>query len=311
MNLYENAKILKEEDSGGHGDKWHIFAIDDETFMSTTIPLVLENSILLKSNTHLEADEHKDEVQGGLLYYTEEHEVCGITAVIARLKDGSNQFISMYPEFSGKRFKTSIEEIELFPNQYEARLDLSLIDFPQTITIFDTRFLNNRFMYEKDKVYDVDIAALAYSMVPLKSEPIIIDNPKDIERHHATRYWAEKYGYYEKEDEEKALILYRDEADISIEPIVIETNQMSMWFEDDTYTDDLRYSGVIRDFIIDDLFILGVAFSCYYVGFTFLDEEFILPFYVSKATLKDGWEPSCGDYVSGYAWLHGKVREVS
>lgn len=224
---------------------------------------------------------------------------------------GTNQFISMYPEFSGKRFKTTIEQIELFSNQYEARLDLSLIDFPQTITIFDTHFLNNRFMYEKDKVYDADIAALAYSMVPLKSKPIIIDNPKDIEQHHATRYWVEKHGSYKQEDEDKALMLYRDEADISIEPIVIKTNQMAMWFGDDTYTDDFRYSGVIRDFIIDDLCILGVSFTCFYIGFSFLDEEFILPFYVSKETLENGWEPSCGDYVSGYAWLHGKVSVVS
>lgn len=88
MKLYENAKILKEENSGGHGNKWYVFTMDDETFMSTTIPQVLENSILLKSNTHLEENEYHDEVQGGLLYYTEEHYECGIMAVIARLKDG-------------------------------------------------------------------------------------------------------------------------------------------------------------------------------------------------------------------------------
>lgn len=113
------------------------------------------------------------------------------------------------------------------------------------------------------------IAGHAYSMHLLDEKPIIIDDVEAVERHHATRYWVEKHGIYEVKNLDKALALYRNEAEISTESIVIDTNQMCMWMNDDVHTDDLRYSGVVKDFLIDSFSLLGVTFHCYYVGITF------------------------------------------
>ena len=304
--MFRHKKILSEEESGGHGDKWGVFSEDTEQFLSYALPHVLENS--QKLDPPIQSLQEND-VDGVLLRY-EEGKDCGAVAVIATSEE-ENLLVSLYPECKGAVYETYIDGIELFPNRYEARLKVVVPGIEKEITLFDTRFLYLGPVYEEGTLYRTEIAALAYRIQRVDSDPIIIDNPEEIERYNATTYWVEKYGYYEKSDEENAIKLYRSESEMSMEPIVIHTDKMSMWLEDYLYKDEVHFRGRIEEIVPQEFHLLGARFGCYRIAIDLSGErEMVLPFYVLRDDMAEksmGFD--VGEYVEGVAWVHGFIKQ--
>lgn len=52
MKLIDNAKLLTEEEAGGHGDKWQVFMENTEIEISSMIPNILEKSFLTSESKY-------------------------------------------------------------------------------------------------------------------------------------------------------------------------------------------------------------------------------------------------------------------
>ena len=305
MKLYEKREVLREEEAGGHGDKWLVFSGEPELFVGEIIPKVVENSQLIPPP---ESGEDGEEPPGWLLKYPQ-REGCGIVAVIAREGEEGRYLTSMYPECEGLSLPVRIESIELFPHELEARLVALPEGLEKEITFFDTRFLYQGKRYEDGRLYRAKLALLAYEIEAARSDPIVIDDPLQIEKYHARLYWVEKYGIYEKSDEERALELYRREAEISHEPIVIPTDDMSIWIEDNPYRDEVYFQGRVEKVIDEEIELLGARFRCYHISILFdSDEKLLLPCYVHTEHVAKEAKFAPGEMVRGYGWVHGYVE---
>jgi|GEM_PF-6735157 len=300
MGLYEKARLLSEEEAGGHGDVWDLFDKGVDDFLVRRLPILLKHADPLP-------DPQTSPTRGKLLRYRENNDI-GIIAAVEITDEDRMLLSSLYPEFRGIEHQAQIEEIELFPNRLEARVVISLPNILKEITFFDTRFLIAGRQYEEDSRYTVELAALAIYVEKAKSDPIVIDDPEEIEKYRARMHWLQTHDRYTQEEEAQALELYRREVDGPLEPVVLQTNQMSIWLDERGREDLVLFQGEIVKILPNETEIFGNRFKCFHIAIHFFpDDDLILPLYIHTKLISEDKSFQCGDYIFGDAWIHGHV----
>lgn len=321
--LFEAARLLSDEEAGGHGDRWGVFEEDVERFIGKWIPVALAQGEVVSLGTPSDIGQDRLVAAGepkaaGLLFSDrpEDRGRAGMLALIAlNVQDEAtgkahNILYSAYPFFAeGVLVEANVAEIGLFPNRLEARLELS----PENevpLILFDTLFWKHRGLYRTGETRPFSVAALAYSMAPAQDREFVIDDPEQIRRFRARDAWVKAHGMWSKEDEAASLAAWHPESPEDLEPIRISTGAMAAYLPHSAGpADDAFYQGEVVKVTPSVHVLFGILF--WRVDVVVLrpgDNDFVLPFYVVESLFPEGWVPKPGDYVSGTAWVQGYLR---
>ena len=174
--LFDTRRELTNGEAGGHGDRWSVFADDVSAFINQWLGKAIAESevpsIGVTDTTGLDTFASYDEPDGCSLLYTglpKGESLNGLMGVIHQVpgssdREPSSQLYSAFPFFGeGVEIEAMVEQVCLFPNRLEARLELSLA-IGGLIEPFDSLFWLHRAMYRKGEVYRFSIAALAYQI---------------------------------------------------------------------------------------------------------------------------------------------------
>lgn len=159
--MYNNPNIISADDVQmyqTHGD--HIAAVmDTETFIKEYLQKILSESKLVSkvsTDVFLESEEPYVTDVFSLLYGNED---MGISALIATDKaKTSNQFVSAYPVFFGKKLRVKVNTVWVWSNRMEATVECSFKDF--TFSFFATDYSANKDAYVPGKEIDIKVGAL-------------------------------------------------------------------------------------------------------------------------------------------------------
>lgn len=325
--LFFQARVMSDEEAGGHGERWELFAENAKEIIANWLPTAINNSKVVELGVHDKASNAELIASGeyqaaGLLYSDRKHDenLAGMLLVIAinvqdePSGDVHNKLVTAYPFFTeGAQIDTVVESIDLFPNRTEAVITLLHGD-EMSLHVFDTLFYNHRALYRKGQKARFSIAALAYSMEPADTQTFTIDDPEKIRRHRASEAWAKKYGYwFKEEDEETALAQWEPETPEDLEPIRISTEQMAAYFPS-SYGggNDFSYRGEVTGIKPEAHVLFGMPVWRIDVTVSRLmgDVDFTLPFYVTEKAFAEGWRPKVGEYVAGTAWMQGYMMST-
>lgn len=316
--LLNTARELTEEEAGGHGNRWGAFADDIDTFIETWLPVAVEQGKVVALGVADESS-HEElvatrEVRGmGLLYADREEDRgrSGMLAVIAMDVEGSegeraNVLASAFPFFAeGLTYPVEVQEIALYPNRLEARLELAVAG--TLVFAFDPLFYQHRGLYRRGETCTFSLAALAYGMEPTGDEEIVIDDPERIRAFRARDAWVEAQGMWTQEDEAAALAAWEPSSPADLEPIRIDLSRGAMLMpSEDGPADDAFYQGEVIRVVPAAHVLFGVSLWRVEVVVARPDElALALPFYVTEHHFAEGWRPQPGDYVKGAAWVQG------
>lgn len=322
--LFETARLLTEDEAGGHGGRWALFDDNVEEFFSNWLQLALQDGVSLKHD----ADSHEfserrllslGEPQAAGIFYSDDPEqiLAGMLSVIAlnveceETGETASQFYSAYPVFQeGIRFKATVKEIGLQPNRLEAWLELQ-IGNERSITAFDTLFWQNRAVYQVGETYDFTVSALAYSIELVdKKDEVVIDDPDQVRQFRAQSAYMGEHGRWDREaDGDKTLDEWKPESPEDLEPIHISMAEMCAYLP--CYggvADDAEFRGEIVNVVPACFRLFNVSFWKVDIVVTRIDEEaIIIPFYIAEDSIPDHWQPKVGDYAQGMCWVQAQL----
>jgi hypothetical protein len=297
LTPFEDAIIeLSEEDAGGHGDHWSIFADTPKELIGQILPQAVREaqSAMCYADTSgaqpmpLPSEEPASAV---LSWPTQRFGVF----LVVRLDEAHkrNELVSAFPRASeGVEHVVDLEAVRLWPNRLEAQIEGLVGNGAMPIVFFDPLFARHRGFYQKDKRYHFIIAGFPYRIEVCDSPPIVIDDP---ERVRAVRRAMEPHVPTEESDSE---------------PIVIQTKGMASLFPlQDASADDYHFQGPVKSVTELDAKMLGCRtwrLRVTVARFSELsDEDFDIDLYVTEKVLGSGALPKIGDDVRGILWLQG------
>lgn len=318
--LLSTSRLLTEEQAGGHGNRWEVFAEDTGRFIAHWLPQAVEKSQVVTLGVADPAGQDwliaSGELRGmGLLYADRPEDAgrAGLLSVIAmdvedeETGQRSHQLWSAYPFFAeGIRYPVEIQEIGLYPNRLEARLELAVLGM--LTFAFDSLFYQHRGYYTAETPLVFSLAALAYHMEPAREQEVVLDDPDTIRKFRARQAWVEEHGSWsQEEDEEASLAAWQPHSPEDLKPIRIATGQMTALLPgEEGPADEAFYQGRVTAVEPQVHVLFGVSVWRVDVVVAQPDDgEFILPFYVAESIFPDGWRPGVGDQVSGTAWIQG------
>ncbi len=313
--LIDSAVELTEEEAGGHSGRWAVIDDDVSELMQHWLGLAISQATVvpvgLAEQTVLEQLISEGEPKGLALLYADSEQSAGsgMLSLIhvktdTQTQKTSNEFWSAYPFFKeGNEIVAQIDALQLFPHRLEAWLTLSLVhNRGVQMTVFDPLFWAHRSLYRAHHQYHFSVAAMAYELIPVTDEEIIIDDPEKIRQFNARRAWVEHSGSWTPANEEASLAAWQTQAEEDNEPIHISLATMTALFSVKS-SDDAEFQGAIITITPRATSIL----ECYFWRIDTLvirnDEDFILPIYVAERLFTDEWRPEVGQYVKGSVWL--------
>lgn len=313
--LIDSAIELSDEEAGGHGGHWAVFDDDVPELMQHWLSIAISQANVvplgLADQTVLEQLINQGEPRSIALLYAESEQCAGsgLLSLIhiktdTKTQKTNNELWSAYPFFKeGNEVVAEIDTLQLFPNRIEARLTLNLVhNSGAQMTVFDPLFWAHRSLYRAHQPYHFSVAALAYEMMPVTDEEIIIDDPEQIRKFHARRAWVEHSGSWTPANEEASLAAWQAQSEEDNEPIRISLATMAALFSVKS-SDDAEFQGEVVTITPRAVSIL----ECYFWRIDTLvirnDEDFILPIYVAERLFTDQWRPEVGQYVKGSVWL--------
>lgn len=314
--LLASARELTNEEAGGHGNRWGVFAQDVEDFLGQWLGVAAEQSEAAIFGIGQKSDFDTAQAMGesnvfGLLYTGQELGTArsGLVSLIHLDPGGdgrepSNQLWSAFPFLGdGVAQDAEVEEIGLFPNRIEARLTLNLPIGAQ-IMAFDTSFWQNRAVYRPDEQYRFVLSALAYRMEPAPDLKHVIEDEHQIRRYRAREAWLHTHGCWTPEDEEAALQAWVPQTAQDLEPITITMSDLAAMMPSSTGpADDAMYRGQVISVVPRAVRMLDVDFWRVDTLVTRADEDLVLPIYVAESLFGGEWRPQVGQYVTGSLWL--------
>lgn len=320
--LLNHAKMLDEEESGGHGDKFAVFDDDLDAVIATILPLATREGKIIANQLDDPSLLPEGERPAIIFHYPSDayndtDSLGGIVSIIAPIEeDGEthNTFITAYPAFESEwYYDAQINLIEIFPNTLEARLWLQIPELPFSVCVFDTLYALYRGTYEADTSYEFFLSGLAYIMSPTEGDSFTIDDPDDIRRHRATDAWIEKHGRFNREtDLETALKQWEPSSPEDLEPILFDLSRRRSYLPHDTYADDANFAGKVLKVVPDALKVAGKSFWRVDVAIgAFEDEDqsdFLIPYFITEERFKGEWRPIEGEWVAGNGWINAYAR---
>ena len=316
--LFADARVLTEDQSGGHGNRWGAFAEDLDGFIERWLPVAMEHGQVVALGA---ADDTGQAVlvaggepRGMGLFYADRQEdrgragMLGLIAMDVESQSGehSNVLWSAYPFFAeGSPYLVEVQGIGLHPNRLEARLDLAVAG--TMVFAFDPLFYKHRGLYRRGAAATFSLAALAYDMAPTGAEEIVIDDPERVRAFRAQSAWVERHGIWTQDDEAAALAAWTAQTPEDLEPIRIDLSRGAMLMPgEEGPADDAYFQGEVTRVTPSAYVLFGVPIWRVEVIVARPDDQtFILPFFVPEHRFQDGWRPSVGDYVKGSAWVQG------
>jgi hypothetical protein len=169
--LIHSAKQLTVEDAGGHGDRWSIFQ-DAVTaligsWIGTTIQEAEIPAFALTDERALELLIARGESSASALLYTGSPPGASKTGLMSLIhhdapgldRKAESRLWSAFPFFGiGLEIEAEVEDLWLFPNRIEARLELGLSG-GGLIEAFDSMFCQHRALYRQGESYRFSLSA--------------------------------------------------------------------------------------------------------------------------------------------------------
>lgn len=320
--LLFSARELTNEEAGGHGDHWGVFSDDLPEFISHWLSIVIEKSEVpalgLGDKETITNVMARGEPAAFALLYTGQapgESNAGFMSLFhpdfgGPDQEGGNRLWSTFPFFGdGIAVKATIEQIGLFPNHIEARLQLNL-EVGGSIDVFDTLFWRSRSVYRQDESYRFLVSALAYRIEPAATREHVISDEHEIRRFHARDAWAKTYGQWTPDDEEASLAAWHPECPEDLEPIRISMSEMAALMPVSSGpSDDAWFQGEVVRVTPHAVRTLDVDFWRIDAVVMRADEDLVLPIYVAEHLFDGDWRPEVGQYVSGLLWLQAYAAE--
>jgi len=316
--MLNTAQELSNEQAGGHGDRWGVFAGGDETAIRRLMRTLEKAELFdigLVDKAATEAIVATGEPLGTLLLYTGQEKGMSRTGAMSLIgqepgRTGPRQLWSAYPFFgNGVEVDGVVERLLLHPNRVEAVLEIGL-DNGAVIPAFDPLFCLHRGLYRAGETYRFSLSAMAYTMGPAEQRECVIDDPDKIRRFRATEAWATKHGKYTKEDEAAALAAWQPKTPGDLDPIRIDPSHMTILWPAGFY-DDSGYMGKVICLTPDAVRMLDTSF--WRVDVTLIsceDENLTVPIYVPENLFEGDWRPSVGKYVTGNLWMQAYAKAL-
>lgn len=314
--LLYSACALTDDEAGGHGNRWGVFADDVPALISRWLGIAVEESEIsalgLGDDAALERVVANGEPVAVALLYTGQRPGASNAGLMSLIhhdpggpgREASNQLWSAFPFFGdGVVVETEVERVCIFANRIEARLELSLPS-GALLKVFDPCFWRSRAVYRSAERYQFSVSALAYRMAPAPTREYVIDDVHEIRRFRARDAWVETHGSWTREDEEASLAAWQPESADDLEPIRIRMDEMAVLLPASSGpADDAQFQGQVVHVTPRATQVLDVAFWRVDTIVMRADEDLVLPIYVAERLFEDGWRPQVGQYVSGTLWL--------
>lgn len=316
--MLNTAQELSNEQAGGHGDRWSVFAGGDETAIRSLVTTIEKAELFgsgLMDKAATEAITATGEPLGTLLLYTGQKKGMSRTGAMSLIGQdlggtGRRQLWSAYPFFgNGVEVDGVVDGLLLYPNRVEAVLEIGL-ENGAVIPAYDPLFCLHRGLYRAGETYRFSLSAMAYTMKPAEQRECVIDVPDKIRRFHATDARATEHGKYTKEDEEAALAALQPETPDDLEPIRIDASHMTILWPTG-FSGNSGYMGEIVCLTPDAVRMLGTSF--WRVDVTLIsceDENLTVPIYVAENLFEGDWRPSVGKYVAGNLWMQAYAKAL-
>lgn len=314
--LLFSARELTEDQAGGHGNRWGVFDDDVSALIGRWLGMAVAKSEVsalgLSDKAALEmVVAHGEPAAVALLYTGQEPGAskAGLMSLIHHDAGGpgrepSNQLWSAFPFLGcGVEIEAEIEQVCLFPNRIEARLELSMVA-GGLLEAFDPCFCQTRAVYRSGERYRFTVSALAYRMGPAPALEQVIDDEHEIRRFRARDAWVKTYGHWTREDEEASLAAWHPESRDDLEPIRISMGEMAALLPSSSGpADDAQFQGEVVRVTPRAVRMMDVDFWRVDTVVMRADEDLILPIYVAERLFEGKWRPQVGQYVSGTLWL--------
>lgn len=314
--LLYSARELTDDEAGGHGNRWGVFEDDVSALIGRWLGMAVEKSEVptlgIGDNAALEQVVAHGEPTAVALLYTGQEPGASNSGLMSLIhvdaggpgREPSNQLCSAFPFLvDGIEVEAEIEQICIFPNRIEARLELSLVA-GGLIEAFDPCFWQNRAVYRSDERYRFVVSALAYRIDPASALEHVIDDEHEIRRFRARDAWVKAHGHWTREDEEASLAAWQPESPDDLEPIRISMGEMAALLPSSSGpADDAQFQGEVVRVTPRAVRILDVDFWRVDTVVMRADEDLILPIYVAERLFEGEWRPQVGQYVSGTLWL--------
>ena len=314
--LLYSARELTEDEAGGHGNRWGVFDDDVSALVGRWLGMAVEKSEVptlgMSNKAALEkVVAHGEPAAVALLYTGQEPGAtkAGLMSLIHQDAGEagqmpSNQLWSAFPFLGdGIAVEAAVEQVCLFPNRIEARLELSLAA-GGLIEAFDPCFWQNRAVYRSDERYRFLVSALAYRMEPAPALEHVIDDEHEIRRFRARDAWVKTHGHWTREDEEASLSAWQPESPDDLDPIRISMGEMAALLPSSAGpADDAQFQGEVVRVTPRSVRMLDVDFWRVDTVVMRADEDLILPIYVADRLFQGDWHPQVGQYVAGTLWL--------
>jgi hypothetical protein len=287
---------LSDEDAGGHGDHWSMFADNPSQLIGQILPQAVREaqSAMCYADTSgaRPMPLPSEEPAGTVLSWPMQR--FGVFLIV-QLSEGhkGGELASAFPRASdGVEHVVDLEVVRLWPNRLEAQIEGVVGNGAMPIVFFDPLFARHRGFYQKDGRYRFIFTGFPYRIEVCDSPPIVINDP---ERVRAMRRATEPQVSTEETDSE---------------PIVIQTKGMAALFPlQDAGADDYQFQGPVKSVTELDAKMLGCRtwrVRVTVARFSELsDEDFDIDLYVTEKALESGALPKIGDDVRGILWLQG------
>lgn len=157
---------LNESESPGHLDQLELFYEDTDELFGSLTEIISSSQIAV---TYATANKNacqklkKEEPVGFLLHWPSPDS--GLCSIIHSEREGScNSFVAVFPFLNeGSSFSCRVTETRLFSNRLEAQLVVLAGDNEElSLTFYDTRYLADRVVYQKDETYQFILRGFAY-----------------------------------------------------------------------------------------------------------------------------------------------------
>lgn len=314
--LIHAARKLTDDEAGGHGNRWSVFDDDVSALIGQWLGVAVEKSEVpvlgIGDKTAIDKVVANGEPAAVALLYTGQApgaSKAGLMSLIHQDAGGpgrepSNQLWSAFPFLGdGVEVEAEVQQVSLFPNRIEARLELSLAA-GGLIEAFDPYFWQNRAVYRSDEIYRFSVSALAYRMGAAPSLEHVIDDEHEIRRFRARDAWVKTHGNWTREDEKASLAAWHPESPDDLEPIRISMGQMAALLPSSSGpADDAQFQGEVVRITPRAVRMLDVDFWRVDTVVMRADEDLVLPIYVAERLFEGDWRPQVGQYVSGTLWL--------
>lgn len=314
--LLFSARELTEDEAGGHRKRWGVFADDVAGLVGLWLGIVVEKSEVpmlgMADKAALDVVVARGEPAAVALLYTGQppgESKAGLMSLIHVDAGGtgrklSHQLWSSFPFLGeGVAVEAEVEQICLFPNRSEARLELSLSG-GGVIEAFDPCFWQSRAVYRRDERYRFVVSALAYRMELAPAQEHVIDDEPEIRRFRARDAWVKTHGHWTREDEKASLAAWQPKSPVDLEPIRVSMGQMAALLPSSSGpADDAQFQGEVVRITPRAVRILDSAFWRVDTVVMRADDKLTLPIYVAERLFEGDWRPRVGQYVRGTLWL--------